>query len=396
MRLLLAISMCFVSMFLSDKASAHAVEQGYVYLSILDTRVDVRVELNVADVNRVTDLAIPEDGSFTLDRLREIGSPFRAYVEERLNIKPDGQSHPMMFKDYALRDTEFGQFAMLDFTIDELPTPPKFFDVRYALIFDVHPEHRGYALIENDWRSQVYDNEALYSVIFSPDSTEDRVSLENASIWTGILGMIESGAHHIWIGIDHLLFLFALLLPAVMVRDARVWQGVPALKPALIQVVKIVTLFTIGHSVTLILAALGVLSLPSRLVESIIALSIAVAAIDILYPIFERRILWVIFLFGLMHGFGFANVLAEMPIPDAYVVPSLFGFNVGVELGQLVVVVLVVPVLYLLRNTTFYRRVVMPAGALLLIAISMYWFTERAFDVDLPAGAIIQDVLGLR
>jgi hypothetical protein len=125
------------------------------------------------------------------------------------------------------------------------------------------------------------------------------------------------------------------------------------------------------------------------LVESIIALSIAIAAAEVLYPIFRGRIWIVVFVFGLFHGFGFATVLGELGIPPKYVVHSLLGFNIGVEIGQVAIVCIVFPLLYLFRNWWLYRGLVLRYGSLLLIAISLYWLIERGFGIDLPAGAML-------
>ena len=154
-------------------------------------------------------------------------------------------------------------------------------------------------------------------------------------------------------------------------------------------------LFTLAHSLTLGGAALGWVELPSRLVESIIALSIAIAAADLIVPIFGRKILVVVFVFGLFHGFGFASVLALMNIPSSYLPLTLLGFNVGVELGQLVIVCALFPLLYVLRTTVLYRRYLVTLGATGLIAVSLYWFTERAFEVDLPAGEWLNNLVAL-
>ena len=377
-------------------AKAHDIDQGYVYFSILDAQLDVRVELNIRDINRALTLGLPEDGSATQADIETSAAAIRAYLRERLAMRPDGKEVDWQFIGFSLRDTKHGQFLLADFTVAELPATPEFVGIDYNLLFDVYPAHRGFALIENDWRSQVFENEAGISLVFSPSDRSQRLDLGEGSVMSGITGMIESGAHHIWIGYDHILFLLALLLPSVMRREGRRWVSVDGLRPAIIQVVKIVTMFTVGHTVTLTLAALGVVSLPSRLVESVIAVSIAFAAIEIFFPIFGKRVLLLIFTFGLFHGFGFANVLAEMPIPSVYVLPSLFGFNVGVELGQLAIVLVVVPILYMLRNFRPYARVAMPVAASLLVMVSLYWFTERAFDIDLQAGAFAQDLLGLR
>ena len=143
-------------------------------------------------------------------------------------------------------------------------------------------------------------------------------------------------------------------------------------KPAIIHVVAVVTIFTVVHTITLSLAALQTISLSSRLVESVIALSIAIAALDVIVPIFGRRIWWIVFAFGLFHGFGFASVLSSIGIPSDYLVHSLLGFNVGVELGQVVIVCAVFPVLFLTRASFLYTHVVLLYGSGLLILIAGY------------------------
>jgi len=211
----------------------------------------------------------------------------------------------------------------------------------------------------------------------------------------GFSAMVRLGTHHIWIGIDHILFLMALLLPAVVQRQDHKWVPVESFRKAIIHVIKVVTVFTVAHTITLSLAALNAVSLSSRLVESIIALSIAIAALNIIVPVFKERIWMVVFAFGLFHGFGFASVLSEIGIPSNYMVHSLLGFNVGVELGQVAIVVGLFPVLYFLGRSLIYSRYVLPATTLVLITISLYWFVERAFLIDLPAGAIVNSLIAL-
>jgi hypothetical protein len=170
-------------------------------------------------------------------------------------------------------------------------------------------------------------------------------------------------------GIDHILFLLALLLSGVQ----------------LIPVLKTVTGFTIGHSITLSLATLGVVQLPSRLVESAIALSIAyVAGEDLLWSVASKPkrapSRWPIAAaFGLVHGFGFARALAELHLPRSRLVSALFGFNVGVEIGQEIIVALAAPVLWLLFKWPPFRRVGVPACAAAILGAALVWFVKRAF-----------------
>ena len=212
------------------------------------------------------------------------------------------------------------------------------------------------------------------------------------------------------------LFILALILPGVVFRTRReeeveaqtglaalspmifsgkggVWNPVEKFKPAFVYIITIITFFTIAHSITLSLAALNVVSLPSRLVESIIALSIALAAYNNIRPIFKKE--WVLaFGFGLFHGFGFASVLGEVGLAGEFMAYSLLGFNIGVEIGQLAIIVGLFPVLYFLRKWKYYPQLLV-YGSILLIFISLYWFIERAFDIDILVGKFIHDLTGV-
>ncbi len=145
---------------------------------------------------------------------------------------------------------------------------------------------------------------------------------------------------------------------------------------------KVVTAFTLAHSLTLTLASLELVTLPSRWVESAIAASVAVAALNNLVPLFRGRRPLAAFAFGLLHGFGFAGVLADLGLPQSSLVLSLFGFNVGVELGQLAIVAVFLPLAFLTRRTAFYRGL-MTGGSALIVIIGALWFVERAFDLQL-------------
>jgi hypothetical protein len=186
---------------------------------------------------------------------------------------------------------------------------------------------------------------------------------------------------HIWIGFDHILFLLSLLLPSVLRRQGDRWAAVDRATDAFKDVLKVVTAFTVAHSITLSLAVLGVINLPSRLVESVIAASVVAAAVNNLRPLVLERLWMVAFGFGLVHGFGFASVLADLGLPRDALALALVGFNVGVEVGQLAIVAVFLPVAYALRRTAFYRRCVMLGGSLGITAVAGIWLIERAFNV---------------
>jgi HupE/UreJ protein len=199
---------------------------------------------------------------------------------------------------------------------------------------------------------------------FAPDTRQARFAVgDGGDIARSTGSFFVLGIHHILSGYDHLLFLLALLLPG----------GGP------LALLKIITAFTIAHSVTLSLAVLQVVTLPDRLVEVVIALSIAfVAAENLFLDVMVSRRWLVSFCFGLVHGFGFSSALRELGLPAHGLLLSLFGFNLGVEVGQALVVAVCLPALLLLRGTRWQDRAV-ASSSLAILLVGVILFFQRAF-----------------
>jgi HupE / UreJ protein len=189
------------------------------------------------------------------------------------------------------------------------------------------------------------------------------------------------GVAHLLGGYDHILFLMCLLLPAVLARTAHQLQPVGQLKAALLPVLGMVTAFTLAHSITLALAALGHATVSPAVIEPLIALSIVITALDNLKPFLSqwlRAPRWAIaFGFGLIHGFGFAGVLAELELPAGQLAWALLQFNLGLELAQLGVVVLAMGVLWQLRRWQGYPRWVMGLGSSFAALLGTFWVVQR-------------------
>ena len=229
------------------------------------------------------------------------------------------------------------------------------------------------------------------TAIFSPEAARQQFELKRVSRIVQFFDYGREGVWHIWKGFDHILFLLSLLLPAVLVPRTRGaaaregiiagWRAVDAFKPAFWDVFQIVTAFTVAHSITLSLAALGVITLPTRLTESAIALSVILAALNNIFPLFQRRRWMVAFSFGLIHGFGFASVLADLGLPRDALLLALVSFNVGVEVGQLCIVSAFLPSAFALRRTALYQRIVFLGGSMAICVVATIWFVERAFNL---------------
>jgi hypothetical protein len=250
-------------------------------------------------------------------------------------------------------------------------------DVDYRLLFDIDPQHKGLLKLRHGAQTS--------TAIFAPDSAHQVLRVAGASPLRQFGDYVRHGIWHIWIGFDHILFLLSLLLPAVLVYRDRQWLGRATFRAAAFDVLKIVTAFTLAHSITLTLATLGVVTLPSRLVESAIAASVVLAALNNLWPLFHGRRALVAFGFGLIHGFGFASVLLDLGLPKAALLLSLVGFNVGVEIGQMAIVLLFLPLAFLARNTALYRKGLLGAGSSLIVLLALVWLVERGFDLRLLA-----------
>lgn len=196
---------------------------------------------------------------------------------------------------------------------------------------------------------------------------------------------VYSGMHHLLIGWDHLLFLFSLIVAAVYIPSTSTGriqlQPVNNALQALKRTFWLATTFTIAHSITLCLAALDIVSLPSRFIESVIAFSIAIIAFNNLKPLFWQGLLPITFAFGLIHGFGFANVIVDLPVSALDKALALFLFNVGIELGQILCIVIALPVAFYLRKTAIYKHVVFQGGSVIAVLFGLYWFAQRAFGL---------------
>jgi hypothetical protein len=243
--------------------------------------------------------------------------------------------------------------------------------ISYRLFADLDPQHKGLLRLTRGGETS--------TAIFDPGHARQTLSLTEPDHWQQFGDYVKDGVWHIWIGYDHILFLLSLLLPAVLLAAPS-----DNLRGAFTDVLKVVTAFTLAHSLTLTLASLSLVSLPSRFVESAIAASVILAAVNNLYPLFRGRRPVAAFAFGLIHGFGFASVLTDLGLPQGALLASLVGFNLGVEIGQLCIVALFLPLAFVLRDTWFYRRL-LTGGSAMIALVAAVWFVERAFDVQAQA-----------
>lgn len=354
-------------------SAAHKASDAYLVVSVQGRELTGQWDIALRDIDFALGLDADGNGEITWGELRARHAEIDAWALGRLAVSRGGACE-IKVVDHLVDTHTDGAYAVLALA-GGCPAASGELVLGYRLLFELDALHRGLLRLELDGSTQ--------AAVLSPERAEQHFSAVEVSRMTAFGQYLLEGIWHIWIGFDHILFLLSLLLPAVLVHQARTWRGVPTFRAALVEVLWVVTAFTLAHSITLSLAALGLLELPSRLVESAIAASVVLAAANNLKPLVERRRWMVAFGFGLIHGFGFASVLAELGLPRETLVLSLLGFNLGVEVGQLAIVAAFLPLAYWLRNGRLYKRVVFVGGSLATLAIALIWFVERAFDLKL-------------
>ena len=232
------------------------------------------------------------------------------------------------------------------------------------------------------------ENQSFYQLDFVQG--DGGIEQSRLPSFSGLTAAFNLGAHHIAAGTDHLLFLLALLLPAPLLAGGGRWTRRATVRDSLLQILRIVTAFTLGHSLTLGLAAFGVVSLPSRLVEVSIAVSILISAIHAMRPLFPGREALIAAFFGLIHGLAFATALSDLGFGPGYRFVSLLGFNLGIEAMQLAVVAAVLPSLILLSRTSLYS-LFRAGGAMFAMFASLGWIAERVLNVETEVSLLVQD-----
>ena len=353
--------MLVLCLLMAQDALAHPAPFSYLDLHLDGTGVSGT--LVVHDLDAAHDLAVASADSLldpaVANRYREA---LVALLTPRLGLTFDGR--PVTVTWGALEVVPDRQSLRLSFTVNG--GPPAGVRIR-AFVFPYDPIHQTFV--------NIYEETALkhQAILDATRQTADYYSGTAQGRMSVIRTFVMSGIEHILIGPDHILFLVGLLLLGGSLRRLAL----------------IVTSFTIGHSITLSLAALDILSPSSRFIEPLIALTIVVVGADnilVLRGASDRAReatdirAWLAAGFGLIHGFGFAYVLKEFGLPQAALGWSLFAFNLGVEFGQLLIVGVVATVLLLVRrqSETAAKRVAM-AGSFAVILAGLYWFVERVF-----------------
>lgn len=345
-------------------ASAHKPSDGYLLLRAEGATVTVRLDLAARDLDAALGLDVDGDGQVTWGEVMAQRPRLEAEVLPRLGLAQAGAACPLASRGLRAVAHSDGEYVVFDL-VARCPQPVGALTVRYEQLFDVDALHRGLLRLEGGGDGVT---------VFSSAQRQRDVAWQPTA-WTAQFSeAFREGAHHLAIGFDHLAFLFALLLPSVLRRRGGAWEPVPALRPALLEIAGVVTSFTVAHSITLALSAFELVTPDLRWVEVAIAASVGLAALNNLVPVLPEGRWPLAFALGLLHGFGFSAALADLGATRLGL--TVFGFNLGVEVGQLAIVAVVMPVAFALRAMRAYG-LIFRGGSAVILGAALFWVVER-------------------
>ena len=367
---MIRVFLLLVGLLLTVTANAHKASDSFIYVHADQVRVDIALQ----DIQRLHNFDLNRDQVLSWAELRAGESAFRSLLRDNITLTSKGENCPILFRLDGLSQHSDGKYAVWILSAGCLYEKAPI-QLAYSLLFELDPLHRALLAVN------LGPNKNLLPVASEQGDDDVQLSVLSPSSNSVILGEVSAidtalkfsweGVVHLLIGYDHLMFLLALLLPA----SRRHGQG--TLRSAFTDVAWVVTMFTLAHSLTLLSASLGWLSLPSQPVEIGIALSISLAAVLVLFDVNRRAQRRLAMAVGLLHGLGFAGVLAGLLSTSSMKLVALGSFNLGIELAQLGLVVLVLPLLYWLGASRFYQRRLLPLAALALALSGVFMAWQR-------------------
>ena len=372
------------SCFLSLPALAHQTGNSYLVLTESNGRLQIELDFIVRDLGNLLQPPTPSDAPApvpppaatpTPEQLQAMQPAISQVIQESLGVQLNEETQPLEFVSQSVVLRNDGLYVRQRFTSPSMTSESKFVVVRYSFFNQNDKLGRAFFKLQ-------LGKEEISSVFDSSTQTQ-RFALGDTKRWSTIGLFTHEGAWHIWGGPDHLLFLLTLLLPGLMLlhrATGTTETDSHGTKAAALFALKVITAFTLAHSITLLASVLDVISLPSRWIESAIALSIMISAALNL----QTRIQWspwkLAFIFGLIHGMGFANGLRELGLSQTYFIETVLAFNVGVELGQIAAVVAVGIPIILLAKQVRTKQLVMTYGSWGVLLISGIWLVQRLMD----------------
>jgi len=371
---------------------AHPMPNSMVLLNIHEKNISGEIKLPLGELQSAIGMGVNDNSVKLIERL---GDTLKIYLLKHIRPKSfEGKSWTVELGEMRVIEIKSqltGDYKEL--IIAFIMTPPIHYDLRnfyfdYDVILHQVASHKVLVAVKQDWQQGIVSEDGS-----PPDSTMQQVgviawdiptntispfqiSLQAGSNWQGFKNMVTLGISHIWEGTDHILFILTLLLPSMLLVQKKRWAEFMGAKNSLTNLLKIITAFTIGHSLTLLLGSVHWINLPTKPIEIFIAITILISALHAYRPIYPKKEVLIAGVFGLIHGLAFAETLTNLQLSTQQMILSILGFNIGIEMMQIFIILLVFPILILLNKTRYYSQI-RQIGAIIMMILAFAWMVER-------------------
>ena len=366
---------------------SHPMPSSAVMLHLHNKSIDAQLSLPIIELRLGWQKPVPMDA---VQAVKQYGPALKGYVAHHVHpVAPDGRPWTVTVNKVTPVAEQIPDM-LVDLTMTPPPgAPVDKFTFNYDVIFHQLITHTALVSIASDWHNGQLSGKPVLVGTMRDTNPSLLIDRSQGSWGRGFLGVFRLGERHIAEGTDHLMFLLALLLPAPLLATGNRWGGYAGGKKSFWRIAKIVSSFTVGHSITLLFGALGWVHLPGAFIESAIALSIFISAVHALVPIFRGKEIFIAGGFGLVHGLAFASTLTEFGFDPITMVSSVFAFNIGIEVVQLLVIAVTMPWLVILARTRLYPPLRITGACVTGIAAAS-WFCERALGWPNPFGPLVE------
>jgi hypothetical protein len=367
MKLNSLIALMLVAFLWQGKVWAHQLSTGYLILNKTTEDINGQLQLRWFDLDLALDLDADKNGELTWGEVNAQRDLILDYSAKNISVFDSQEQCKVTWVDQLQTERHLNEgYAVVDFVAtcqDESQAT-----IEYKGIFEQDKDHK---LLINFMHLDAFES----GVISADENTVTFKSDISSSLDTFIT-YVYQGMIHIWLGLDHILFLITLLLTSVLVRKNDQWQAHESVSAVMKDTIWVVTAFTLAHSVTLTATALDWIGGDIGLIELGIAVSVLLSALNNIWPV-VLRLGWITFAFGLLHGMGFASVLGDLGLDPNHTVLSVLAFNLGVEIGQLAILFVVVPLLLICRKERWYRTLGVNTVSGVIAAIALFWSWQR-------------------
>ncbi len=384
MKKIISIFVFISSIFFCKNASSHPMPNSLVLLNIQDYRVDLQLQLPVQEFELAYGKNLQNiNQQYVDDNKAELINYILSHTKIYAKDKKFWTLTVSAIKLDSIQSELNGVYKELIYDINCVPinkTELRQFTLQYDAIIHQVVSHFAILKINQDFNNGIVPTEPTEIGIIQLDIASNsvkpfQINLDSGSKWNGFKKMVSLGMHHIKTGIDHLMFLFVILLIAPILMENRKWLGFGGYKYTTKRVLKIITAFTLGHSITLLIVSLYPIPNFSQSIEIAIAITILISAIHAIKPIFPNKETIVTFLFGAIHGSAFASTLFNLNLGISLKLLSILGFNLGIEIMQIGIIILFLPIIFLSKFSIYkYIRI---SGATLAVIASCAWVIER-------------------